>query len=113
MAFCTFFKDYVNNTFTDRSKSNTNYFHYCYRSTSVLIVLRFRSKHTKKERLIENFDVMLYSNPVYLMSLSTNGLYTHEIIPSGLPIDKIPTRMGYMLLDVQRQKLFLKMVKHG
>ena len=31
------------------------------------------------------------------MSLKTNRLYTHEIIPSSLPIDKIPTRMGYVI----------------
>ena len=31
------------------------------------------------------------------MSLSTNILYTHEIVPSGLPIDFLPIRMGYVV----------------
>lgn len=106
IAFCTFYKDYVNNTFTDISKSNTDYFNYCYRSTSVLTVLRFRLKHTKKERLIEKFDVILYPNSVFLMPLSTNRLYTHEIIPSGLPIDKIPTRMGYVVRCSKTKAIF-------
>ena len=49
------------------------------------------------ETLVKNFDVVLYPNSVYLMSLSANRLYTHAIVPSGLPIDKIPTRMGYVI----------------
>lgn len=31
------------------------------------------------------------------MTLSTNRLYTHEVVPSTLPVDKIPTRMGYVI----------------
>ena len=31
------------------------------------------------------------------MSLNTNRLYTHESIPSTLPVDNIPTRLGYVI----------------
>ena len=34
---------------------------------------------------------------MFVIPLSTNRLYTHEIKPSILPFDKIPTRMGYVV----------------
>lgn len=32
-----------------------------------------------------------------LIPLSTNRLYTHEIKPPRLPVEKMPTRMGYVI----------------
>ncbi len=34
---------------------------------------------------------------MFLIPLSTNRYYTHEIIPPTLPVDKIPTRLGYVI----------------
>lgn len=47
--------------------------------------------------LVKEFSVTLYPNSVFFIPLSTNRLYTHEIKPSVLPIDKIPVRMGYVI----------------
>ena len=43
------------------------------------------------------FDVVLSPNSVFMMPLSTNRLYTHEIVPPVLPVDQIPTRLGYVV----------------
>jgi hypothetical protein len=90
IVFCTFYKNLAG-----AKKSG---FDYHYNDQSVLTKLRFRLKtaHTvvnaKKE-----FDVVLYPNSVFIISLETNRLYTHEIVPSILPISKIPIRMGYVI----------------
>lgn len=42
------------------------------------------------------------------MSLSSNRLYTHQIVPSVLPIDKIPTRMGYIIRCSKTRALYKK-----
>jgi hypothetical protein len=39
----------------------------------------------------------LYPNSVFIISLMMNRLYTHEIVPSSKPVDKIPIRMGYVI----------------
>ena len=105
MAFCTFYKEYSYQQFdfapkvnVNINKSKTDNFDYCYNDTSILTRLRFRLKKTVADRsLIEKFDITLYPNSVFIMSLSANRLYTHEIIPSILSLDKIPTRMGYVI----------------
>lgn len=53
-----------------------------------------------------NFDITLYPNSVFVMSLDMNRLYTHEIIPSILPIDRIPTRMGYVIRCSKTNAIF-------
>lgn len=103
MAFCSFYENYQNNTFKDMktkqfNKSNTDMFDYCYRNTSVLTKLRFKLKpDVKDDKLVKRFDITLYPNSVFIMNLKTNRLYTHEIVPSILPIEKLPTRMGYVV----------------
>ena len=102
MAFCTFYKGYGKAGFTELDKvkrSNTDFFDYCYNDgSSVLTKLRFRLKSSVEDPSLNKlFDIILYPNSVFLMSLETNRLYTHEIIPSGLPIAKIPTRLGYVI----------------
>lgn len=90
LAFCTFYNDLHN--------YNKNGYDYLYKSTSVLTRLRFRLKEEVTDQLyVKNFDVVLYPNSVFLISLETNRLYTHEIIPSILPVDKIPIRLGYVI----------------
>lgn len=46
---------------------------------------------------VKSFDLLLHSNSVFMISLETNRLYTHEIVPSNLFVDKIQTRMGYVI----------------
>jgi len=82
MAFCTFYK----------YDENIKY------SEPVYTKLRFRLKPMVNDiRLNKLFDIVLYPNSVFLMPLSTNKLYTHEIIPSNFPIEKLPIRMGYVI----------------
>jgi len=118
MAFCTFYKNYSNKNpkrgFSDlNGVKKHNHFDYIYNGgQSVLTRLRFKLKPDVCDTtFVSQFDIILYRNSVFLMSLKTNRLYTHEIIPSILSVSKIPVRMG-MLLDVQIQKLYLKMNKH-
>jgi hypothetical protein len=69
---------------------------YSYNTDNInsLTKLRFKSK---KDVDNDNFDVILYPNSVFIIPLSTNRLYTHEISPPILPVDKIPTRLGYVV----------------
>jgi hypothetical protein len=102
IVFCSFYKDYSNDNFNNEKinciKSKNDSYDYCYKDTSVLTKLRFRlKKEVTDENYQKMFDIILYPNSVFLMSLSTNRLYTHEIIPSILPINTIPTRMGYVI----------------
>ena len=39
----------------------------------------------------------LYPGSVFFMPLSTNRLYTHEIRPSALDAELLPTRLGYVV----------------
>lgn len=101
MAFASFYKDYSVNGFNygvNLSKSE-DMFDYVYNNhTSVLTKLRFRLKpEVEDETYVKFFDITLYPNSVFIMSLKSNRLYTHEIVPSSLDIDKIPTRMGYVI----------------
>lgn len=110
MAFCSFYQNYNTRAknFIDSKdrgfkKSQTDLFDYVYcggnGETSVLTKLRFRLKSDvpPDTNLEPQFDIKLYPNSIFLMSLKTNRLYTHEIVPSGLSIDKIPIRMGYVI----------------
>jgi len=69
---------------------------------TALTRLRFRRKHGGPHVV----DVVLHPNSVLLISLSTNRIYTHEIIPSKLSIDKIPTRLGYVVRCSQTRAVF-------
>jgi len=40
----------------------------------------------------------------FIISLNTNRWYTHEIVPSVLPVDRIPIRLGYV---VRRNQTYL------
>jgi hypothetical protein len=103
MGFCSFYKGYNGENFIDEyKKSQTDIFDYVYgnSNTSVLTKLRFRLKKdvpNYNNQYNQQFDIILYPNSVFIMSLMTNRIYTHEIVPSTLPIDKIPTRMGYVI----------------
>ncbi|WP_030759016.1 hypothetical protein [Streptomyces griseus] len=74
------------------------------RGVSGLTRLRFRLKETEgtaAERdgaaLPREFTLTLHPGSVFLMPLSTNRLYTHEIRPSALDAGLLPTRLGYVV----------------
>lgn len=94
IAFCTF---YDKKEFKSLIPSKTDKYDWCYKGKSGLTRLLFKLKSNVKDNsLIKEFSVTLYPNSVFLIPLSTNRLYTHEIRPSMLNMDKIPTRMGYV-----------------
>jgi hypothetical protein len=104
IAFCTFYKNFKS---LKIKKSKTDYHDYCFNDTSVLTRIRFRLKKMVVEpSLVKQFDIILYPNSAFIISLSTNRLYTHEIIPSVLPIDKIPTRLGYVIRCSKTNAIF-------
>ena len=95
IAFCTF---YENSKFAELTPSKTDTFDWCYKKSSALTRLIFKLKPSvTDESLVKEFTVTLYPNSVFIIPLSTNRLYTHEIRPSVLNIDKIPIRMGYVI----------------
>lgn len=52
-----------------------------------------------KHKYAQDIDVNipLGNNSLLIIPLETNRLYTHKISPSILPIDRIPTRLGYVI----------------
>ncbi|MBL3658762.1 hypothetical protein [Fulvivirga sediminis] len=94
IAFCTF---YDNSQFEHLEPSKTDKYDWVYKEKSGLTRLLFKLKDTVEgELLAKEFSVTLYPNSAFIIPLSTNRLYTHEIRPSILNMDKIPTRMGYV-----------------
>ncbi|AYV75366.1 MAG: hypothetical protein Terrestrivirus1_240 [Terrestrivirus sp.] len=109
IAFCTFYENYSNDEFSDHKTKQIkkNGFDYCYNDVSVLTRLHFKLKNMVSDPdLVKEFSVTLYPNSVFIISLSTNRLYTHEIRPSVLPVDKIPTRMGYVVRCSKTKAVF-------
>ena len=86
IAFCTFYKDY-------NIKHVGDIMH---KGQTIFTKLRFKLKGNI-ENMCPSFDITLFPNSVFVIPLSTNRLYTHEICPSILPIERIPTRLGYVI----------------
>lgn len=101
MAFCTFYENYCGNNFENNNELNSLKNEYDYLEKdgrTTLTKLRFKLKdEANNGKLVKKFDITLYPNSVFLMSLETNRLYTHEIVPSSLSINQIPVRMGYVI----------------
>lgn len=95
IGFGTFYSEELQ---TRKQASKDDPFDYVYKNGSVLTKLRFKLKTcVTRADLVKEFAVTLYPNSMFLIPLSTNRLYTHEIVPPSLPVDKIPTRMGYVI----------------
>lgn len=95
IVFCTF---YDNVDMEHLKPSGTDRYDRCYKEVSGLTRLFFKLKSTVNDDALEKeFSVTLYPNSVFMIPLSTNRLYTHEIRPSMLNADRIPTRMGYVV----------------
>ncbi|MFJ1569529.1 hypothetical protein [Streptomyces erythrochromogenes] len=92
MAFCTFYDglDKLHPMAEDA-------FDYGVKRASGLTRLHFRLKEPATDALPQQFAVTLYPGSVFFMPLSTNRLYTHEIRPSTLDADMLPTRLGYVV----------------
>ncbi len=96
MAFCTFYDR------LDRLRPLADdAFDYGVNGVSGLTKLHFRLKEPAAEHdgaaLPPQFTLTLYPGSVFFMPLSTNRLYTHEIRPSTLDAESIPTRLGYVV----------------
>lgn len=96
MAFCTFYDQ-----FDKLQPLDEDAFDYGVKGASGLTRLHFRLKEPTEERdgvaLPPQFTVTLYPGSVFFMPLSTNRLYTHEIRPSALDAELLPTRLGYVV----------------
>lgn len=94
IAFCTF---YDKSNFNHLTQSKDDRYDWYYKKASGLTRLHFKLKNTISDPTLEKeFSVTLYPNSAFLIPLSTNRLYTHEIKPSVLNVDQIPIRMGYV-----------------
>ncbi|RKT09411.1 hypothetical protein BX285_6505 [Streptomyces sp. 1114.5] len=99
MAFCTFYDG------LDRLQPLAgDAFDHGVKGVSGLTRLRFRLKDSAEEIeghdggvLPAQFTVTLHPGSVFFMPLSTNRLYTHEIRPSALDAELLPTRLGYVV----------------
>ncbi|MEU1204776.1 hypothetical protein [Nocardia sp. NPDC005825] len=94
MAFCTFYDG------LDKLRALAeDPFDLGVKNASGLTSLRFRLKDSVEERdgLPAQFDLPLYPGSVFFMPLATNRLYTHEIRPSTLNSEMLPTRLGYVV----------------
>ena len=104
IAFCTF---YSKDVWSTTKASPVDRFDRVHGASSVLTRLLFRLKDCVKDRqpvesrdrtsLPWQFTLTLYPGSVFVMPLRTNRLYTHEILPSVLPVVKLPTRLGYVV----------------
>ncbi|MFJ4191929.1 hypothetical protein [Kitasatospora sp. NPDC089509] len=96
MAFCTFYDG-----LDGLQPLAEDPFDHGVKGVSGLTRLRFRLKDPSAARdggaLPAQFTVTLHPGSVLLMPLSTNRLYTHEIRPSALDADLLPTRLGYVV----------------
>ncbi|MEH6374790.1 hypothetical protein V7793_10735 [Streptomyces sp. KLMMK] len=96
MAFCTFY-----DRLDKLQPLAEDAFDYGVKGASGLTKLHFRLKEPIEERdggaLPSQFPLTLYPGSVFFMPLSTNRLYTHEIRPSALDAELLPTRLGYVV----------------
>lgn len=108
IAFCTFYKDY-------NIKHVGDVLH---KGQTIFTKLRFKLKKDIKD-ICPSFEITLYPNSVFVIPLSTNRLYTHEICSSVLPIDMIPVRCGYVIRASDQEAVhrygitYIDDAKHG
>lgn len=102
IAFCSFYSDIENIKMTNHDE-----FDHEYMGSSVLSKLHFKLKKSIDYGNFEKeFSVTLYPNSVFLIPLSTNRLYTHEIRSAMPSIENLPTRMGYVIRCSNQTAIF-------
>jgi hypothetical protein len=90
MAFVTAYK------FPAASRAFTRSgFDLLHKDVSALTKLVWKAK--APEYVYPDVSVTLYPGSVLLVPLDTNRCFTHEIRPSALAVDMIPTRLGYVV----------------
>jgi hypothetical protein len=109
IAFCTFYSPEIyNNTY--KTMLHLDRFNRYFKGESVLTQLRFKLKPDAEaiypDPAAHDFCVTLYPDSVLLISLSTNRLYTHEIMPPTLPVGRFPTRLGYVVRCSKTKAVF-------
>ncbi|MCU7821159.1 hypothetical protein [Kitasatospora sp. DSM 101779] len=96
MAFCTFY-----DRLDGLQPMAGDAFDRGVKGVSGLTRLHFRLKEPTAGRdgaaLPPEFTLTLHPGSVFFMPLSTNRLYTHEIRPSTLDAELLPTRLGYVV----------------
>lgn len=93
MAFCTFYEHLERLAPVARDPFDRGY-----KGISGLTRLRFRRKDSADSGVgPEQFTITLYPNSAFFMPLSTNRMYTHEIVPPELDAARLPTRLGYVV----------------
>ncbi|PYC87359.1 hypothetical protein C7C46_05170 [Streptomyces tateyamensis] len=96
MAFCTFYDG-----LDGLQPLAEDAFDHGVKGVSGLTRLHFRRKESTgglhEDGLPAQFTVTLYPGSVFFMPLSTNRLYSHEIRPSALDAELLPTRLGYVV----------------
>ncbi|MEU3406665.1 hypothetical protein ABZ766_22370 [Streptomyces sp. NPDC006670] len=93
MAFCTFYEG-----LEKLQPLAEDPFDRGVKGVSGLTRLRFRLKEQQGGAVLPaQFTVTLHPGSVFLMPLSTNRLYTHEIRPGALDAESLPTRLGYVV----------------
>jgi hypothetical protein len=104
IAYCTFYKDYDGLDFI-RQSSDDSIFDCAYGGTSIFPKMRFKLKRDAPlDKYMRNsFTVTLYPNSLFVISLSTNRFYTHEVI---MPNTKKLTRVNYTLCSSKTWVLF-------
>ena len=106
MAFCTFY-NFDERNFEGVKTPDDNKYDRVYKDMTVFTKLRFRLKDSVKYPDFEKqFDITLYPGSVFIMSLETNRLYTHEIVPAQLSIEKLPIRLGYVIRCSKTKAVF-------
>ncbi|MEV0191065.1 hypothetical protein AB0I39_21300 [Kitasatospora purpeofusca] len=96
MAFCTFY-----DRLDGLRPLAQDPFDLGLKGVSGLTRLRFQLKDRATvpggTSLPPQFTLTLHPGSVFLVPLSTNRLYTHEIRPSSLDAELLPTRLGYVV----------------
>lgn len=96
IAFCTFYDNL--NDMIQKFCFKEYGFDLLYKDISAFPSLYFKKKEDVSDSsLPTSFHVKLYPNSLFVIPLSTNRLYTHEIRPSALPSEMTPTRLGYVI----------------
>lgn len=96
MCFCTF---YDRATLEGNKKLRRVGHDVLYKTTSALNLLRFTLKDDVVDRpdLPRQFDVPLYPNSAFFISLETNRLFQHETVPPNIAVEDTPIRLGYVV----------------
>lgn len=96
IAFCTFYKM---EKYKNVKQSKVDPFDHLYKGKqSIFTRLHFKLKDDVEDQTLQKeFSLTLYPNSVFVIPLSTNRLYTHEIKPPYLSIEQFPLRMGYVM----------------